>query len=536
MMGLWLALAIPTLGVGQNSEGDGLPIKTGKDYAVVETISGQVRGYSHEGTYIFKGIPYAQAERFMPPQKAAPWEGIRSSMTYGPVCPIDPTTQVNDETEFLFQHNWGYHNEDCLNLNVWTQHINDDAKRPVMVWFHGGGFSAGSSIELPSYDGENLSKNGEVVLVSVNHRLNALGFLDLSAYGEKYKASPNVGLMDLVASLEWVKQNIALFGGDPGNVTIFGQSGGGGKVTSLMNAPSARGLFHKAIVQSGSYVETFMDAGVAQRVSAAVLTELNIPEDQVDSLQNVSYKALNDAAMIAQKKVADALSAEGKPVGGFGIGWNPILDGEFLPYQPSEAAATKLSSDIPLLVGSTKTEFAPFQPQNRSISMEEAKRRMQEQYGDQGENYMAAVKEAYPSTDEPSDYIDIDLTFRPAAIRQAKQKAANGEAPVYMYLFTWNSPVLGGVYKSIHCMELPFVFDNIARCQEMTGGGKQAHELAKKMSQAWINFAESGDPNHEGLPEWPEYTVENGANMIFDDECKVKGHHDQKLLQIASGE
>nr|WKN39265.1 carboxylesterase/lipase family protein [Tunicatimonas sp. TK19036] len=531
-----LGLAAPLLLQGQTKNQTEPPVKTGTDYAVVDTNCGKVRGYSHEGIYTFKGIPYAQAERFMPPEKPEPWEGIRSSMTYGPVCPINPTTQVNDETEFLFQHNWGYHNEDCLNLNVWTQHINDNTKRPVMVWFHGGGFTAGSSIELPSYDGENLSKNGDVVLVSVNHRLNVLGFLDLSAYGEKYQSSANAGLMDLVASLEWVKDNIARFGGDPNNVTIFGQSGGGGKVTSLMNAPSAKGLFHKAIVQSGSYLQSFMDAEVAQRVSAAMLEELNIPEGQMDSLQNVPYKELNAAGGNALKKVGDELKAEGKPVGGFGLSWGPILDGEFLPYQPSEESAMALLADIPLLVGSTKTEFAPFQPQNQNISMEEAKKRMKEQYKDQAENYMAAVKEAYPETDEPSDYIDIDLMFRPGAVRQAKQKAMNGEAPVYMYLFTWNSPVLGGVYKSIHCMELPFVFDNISRCEEMTGGGEEAHELADKMSQAWINFAENGDPNHSGLPDWPEYTPENGANMIFDNECQIKNHHDQALLQIASGE
>ncbi|WP_333483085.1 carboxylesterase family protein [Spirosoma telluris] len=211
---------MPLLAVGQN------PIMAGKGIATVPTESGAVRGYIHNGTFTFKGIPYAKAERFMAPTKPDSWTGVRSSMTYGPVCPMDVTTQTYDEIEFPFHHDWGYTNENCLSLNVWTPEISQAKKRPVMVWLHGGGFTAGSSVELPSYDGENLTKKGDVVVVTVNHRLNILGFLDLSGYGEKYKNSPNAGLMDLVSALQWVKQNIAQFGGDPGNVTIFGQSGG----------------------------------------------------------------------------------------------------------------------------------------------------------------------------------------------------------------------------------------------------------------------------------------------------------------------
>lgn len=511
------------------------PVQAGTNYAIVETQQGKVRGYTHDGIFTFKGIPYAKAERFEAPQKANGWEGIRSSMTYGPVCPIEPTSSVNDEFEFVFQHNWGYHNEEnCLNLNVWTQGVNDSKKRPVMVWFHGGGFSAGSSIELPSYDGESLSKNGDVVLVSVNHRLNVLGFLDMSAYGDQYKSSANAGLLDLVASLEWVQDNIEQFGGDPNNVTIFGQSGGGGKVTSLMSSPKAQGLFHKAIVQSGSYVRNFADPAVAQKVSAAILEELNIPASEANKLQEVPYLELNAAAKVAQKKVEEALKAEGKEVAG--LGWGPVLDGDFLTHHPYEDAALALTADVPLLVGSTKSEFMPFRPGSRGISMEEAKAKLQEQYEDKTEDYLAAVDKAYPNTSKPSDYIDIDLNFRAGVIRQADMKSSKGNAPVYSYMFSWDSPVMGGVFKSMHCMELPFVFDNIARCQEMTGGGAEAHTLAQKMSRAWVSFAKSGNPNHSGLPQWPEYTAENGANMIFDNKCEVRNHHDRELLQIALGE
>ncbi len=525
--------ALPLLAVGQSSKETASPIVAGKDIATVQTESGKVRGYIHNGTFTFKGIPYAKAARFEAPAKPDSWTNVRNSMTYGPVCPMDATTSTNDEFEFPFHHDWGYTNENCLSLNVWTPQLTAAQKRPVMVWLHGGGFTAGSSVELPSYDGENLTKKGDVVVVTVNHRLNILGFLDLSAYGEKYKDSPNAGLQDLVASLQWVKQNISQFGGDPNNVTIFGQSGGGGKVTCLMNAPSAKGLFQKAIVQSGSYLTSFTESELAKKVSAALLTELNLQPNQVDSLQKMPYERLNAAGKKALRTVSASMKAEGLPA--FGLGWGPIHDGTFLPYQPTEPAAMALSKTIPLLVGSTKTEFGPFNPTNRVPDMEAAKASLQKRFADKTEAYIAAVKKAYPQTAKPSDYMDIDINFRAGAVRQADQKAVAGAAPVYAYVFAWSSPVNDGIYKSMHCMEIPFVFDNINRCEEMTGGGKDAQMLADKMSRAWIAFARTGNPNHKGLPTWPPYTAENGQTMLFDNVNQVKAHHDKELLQVATG-
>lgn len=527
-----LLLALPLLATAQVTN-TATSIQAGSQIAVVPTESGKVRGYVHNGTYTFKGIPYAKAERFMAPQKPDSWTGVRSSTTYGPVCPTDPTTGVNDEIEFAFQHNWGYSNENCLSLNVWTTQANATQKRPVMVWLHGGGFTAGSSVELPSYDGENLARRNDVVVVTLNHRLNVLGYLDLSAYGDKYKSSANAGLLDLVAALQWVRANVAQFGGDPNNVTIFGQSGGGGKVTSLMNAPAAKGLFHKAIVQSGSYITSFMEKDVAQKVSAALLADLKLQPNQVDSLQKMPYEKLYAAGKRAMSQVGQSLKAENRPA--FGLSWGPILDGTFLPYQPTEPQALELAKNIPLLVGSTKTEFGPFSPLNRPADLEAAKANLQKRFGDKTDAYVAALKKAYPETTLPADYVNVDIGFRAGTIRQANQKAAvAGAAPVYMYVFTWASPVNDGMYKSMHCMELPFVFDNITRCEEMTGGGKGAHLLADRMSKAWVAFARTGNPNHKGLPNWPAYTAQTGAAMLFDNTCQVRNNHDKELIDVAT--
>ncbi len=515
----------------------GPPLAAGRDVAVVQTESGKVRGYIHNGIYTYKGIPYAEAERFMPPSKPKSWQDVRSSLTYGPVCPLmDPTTTVQDELEFVFHHDWGYPNEDCLRLNVWSPSVEPAGaakKRPVMVWLHGGGHTAGSSQELPSYDGESLSRKGDVVVVSINHRLNILGFLNLSAYGDKYKSSPNVGIMDIVTSLEWVKANIANFGGDPNNVTIFGQSGGGGKVNTLLNAPSAKGLFHKAVIQSGGLGLKFHDKELTAKVAALVLEELNLKPAQIDLLQIIPFDQIAAAGKKAMAKVNEELRAQGKITGLFGVNWGPCLDGNFLPYQPTDPQAKALSTNIPLLIGSTKNEFMTSvrMPELKGANADVVKDFIQKQFGDKTDAYIAAVKKAYPNDTRPSDLVDVDDMFRRSAIRMAEIKASSG-APVYMYLFSWQSPVLDGNYKSLHCMEIPFVFNNIHRCEEMTGGGKDAYVLADKVSQAWINFARSGNPNHKGLPAWQKYTPENGATMIFDNQCVEKYHHDKEFLAI----
>ncbi len=511
-------------------------LQTGEQVAVTQTESGKVRGSIQNGIFTYKGIPYAEANRFEAPHKPKPWEGIRSSLTYGPVAPLmDPTTNVSDESEFVFNHSWGYTNEDCMRLNVWSPGINDGKKRPIMFWIHGGGFTAGSSQELPSYDGENLAKTGDVVVISVNHRLNVLGYLDLSAYGDKYRSSANLSILDLRVALEWVKANAASFGGDPNNVTIFGQSGGGAKVNALMAMPSAKGLFHKAINESGAFNVALPDQEITRMIAAEVLHELNIPESQVDSIQHVPFDELSGASKRALATVSAKLKAEGRAAGGpFGLSWGPSIDSDLFPYQMLSPEALELSKGIPLVIGTVKNEFMTSLGSGMSFADEKTVHDfLQKRYGEKTEAYIAAMKQAFPKDKRPSDLLDFDMFFRPGTIAQANLKSAvSGGAPVYMYLFTWQSPVLDGKYKAMHCMELPFVFNNIARCQEMTGGGKEAYALADKMSQAWVQFARTGNPNHKGLPAWTAYSEKNGATLMFDVQCEVRNHPDQPVWDV----
>ncbi|MFK8056383.1 MAG: carboxylesterase/lipase family protein [Saprospiraceae bacterium] len=510
---------------------------TGADIAVTDTESGKVRGFIIDDIFTFKGIPYGQAERFAEAKKPAPWERTRSSMTYGPVAPLmSPTTTVRDESEFVFDHDWGYANEDCLVLNVWSPAIDDDKKRPVMFWIHGGGYTSGSSQELPSYDGENLARSGDVVVVSINHRINVLGFLDLSAYGEKYKTSANNSVLDMKLALEWVRDNIDNFGGDPDNVTIFGQSGGGAKVNALLTMPEANGLFHKAINQSGAHRAKLAEKELTQRIAAETLKELNIEAADIDRIQEIPFQELADASAKAMKMIEDDLKEKGQNFGNFGLGWGPSIDEAVLPFQPDDASALALSKDVPLLIGTVKNEFAPFMLMGMRMvdaSEEQVMGFINKRYGDKADDYVTAVKMAYPNANKPNDLIAVDGMFRPGAVRQANLKSSvAGGAPVYMYLFTWQSPVMDGKYKAIHCVEIPFVFNNIERTRKMTGGTPEAHKLAKSMSAAWVNFARTGNPNASGLPTWAPYTKAQGATMMFDNKTEVRNHPDQALLEF----
>jgi para-nitrobenzyl esterase len=503
---------------------------------VVETTAGKVRGYSARGILTFKGIPYAGStagpNRFLAPAKPTSWSGIRSSMYYGQVCPQGARAGwKNDEESFMFEWDDGQPGEDHLRVNVWTPGA-DNRKRPVMVWLHGGGFSAGSGQELKAYDGESIARRGDVVLVSLNHRLNIFGYLDLSKYGEEYASSANVGMLDLVASLEWVRDNIANFGGDPGNVMIFGQSGGGSKVSTLMAMPAAKGLFHKAAIESGSSLRQNTPED-SEKLAAAVLEALGLSRAQVSKLRDVPFEKL---AAVQGEALRKAFPRTLVPGGGGG--WRPTPDGRILPSQPFDPVAPAISSGIPLLVGTVLNEqtHGINHPEYEEMTKDEVLRRARERFNDRAEAVISAYQKLYPKA-KPFDVLSVAFAAqsRQNCVTQAERQAALGGAPVYTFWFTWQTPVLDGRPRAFHCSELPFVFNNTDRAAAMTGGGPEARELGGRMSDAWIAFARKGDPNHPGLPKWPAFTSKEGAVMAFDNKCEVRMNPDGEARRTAFG-
>jgi para-nitrobenzyl esterase len=501
--------------------------------AIVETTAGRVRGFTCSGIHTFKGLPYAAstagAARFLPPAKPVPWKGIRSAMWYGPTCPQVPRAGwSNDENSFLFQWDDGQPGEDCLRVNVWTPGLNDGKKRPVLVWLHGGGFTAGSGQEQPAYNGQNLSRRGDVVVVTVNHRLGVLGYLDLASYGDQYKASANAGMLDLVAALEWVRENISNFGGDPGNVMIFGQSGGGAKVSTLMAMPVAKGLFHKAVVQSGSGIRMGTPEN-SQKLAAAVLAELGLGKSQLGKLHKLPADNLIGAMTAANQKLGETPR---DPRGSIKdrSAWGPTVDGVTLPCHPFDPTAPAISASIPMLVGTVLNETSPSMSDPRAELMTEAKMRdaLAKTYGNESSKILEIARKTYPNA-KPVELYSLITRPRTAAILQAARKIEQGAAPAYMYLFTWKTPVLDGRPRAFHCSEIPFVFDNSDVSVFATGGGAEPRALAAKMSDAWINFARKGDPNHPGLPAWPVFNPDKGPVMVFDKTCEVKSDPDREL-------
>jgi para-nitrobenzyl esterase len=504
-------------------------ITVGAGTATVEIASGKIAGYVREGIFAFKGVPYADtaagANRFLPPRPPAPWTGVRSSRQYGYVAPQDKGTgRLNDEEAFMFQWNDSVEGEDCLRVNVWTPGVNDNGKRAVMIYLHGGGYTAGSGHDLPAFDGENLARRGDVVVVTLNHRLNLLGYLDLSAYGERYAASGNVGMLDIVAALEWVRDNISMLGGDPGKVLIFGQSGGGGKVSALMGMPSAKGLFHRAIVESGSFPPGYAQER-SRKLAELVLAELGLGPADVDRLQTLPYADLFNAS-------ERVLRRENRPTGGppdvrrldAGLGYGPVVDGDVLPARPFGPSAPEISADVPMIVGTTLNEFttAMNHPEYELMTETELESRAEASYPGRGAQIVAAFRRRAPAA-KPFDVWSRIATapVRASAIRQATAKSALGRAPAYLYWFTWQTPVFDGRPRAFHCAELPFVFCNTDRCENMTGGGSRARALSARMADAWIQFARTGDPNHPAIPRWSPFEAGTAPTMIFDDRPKL---------------
>jgi para-nitrobenzyl esterase len=491
---------------------------------IADTGSGKVVGYVRNGIQTFKGIPYGEntegANRFMPPVKVKAWSGVRSSRQYGNVAPQAPREGwANDEEAFMFSWDDGVQGEDCLRINVWTPSVKGK-QRPVMVWLHGGGFSAGSGQELRAYDGENLARRGEVVVVSLNHRLNVLGYLNLAQYGDRYASSANLGMLDIVAALEWVRDNIEGFGGDPGAVTVFGQSGGGGKVGALMGMPAASGLFHRAIVESGSMLRLGSE-DKSRQLAELIVAELGLSRTTIHEIQTLpcekliqaSTKVLREHASIPKgtlpnfRRIADSL------------GFAPIVDGSILPAHPFDPRASALSADVPMIIGSTLNEFitAMNHPEVERMTETELEQRVRGVYGDRTPRVIEAFKQRSPYASPFDLWSHIGAAgIRQAAIAQATAKATLGNAPAYLYWFAWQTPILNGRPRAFHCAEIPFVFDNTDRCENMTGGGPDARALAAIMSDAWIQFARTGNPNHPRMPRWDAFSPDRKQTMIFD--------------------
>jgi para-nitrobenzyl esterase len=496
------------------------PIATPKN-EIVTTRDGRVRGYVQAGIHTFKGIPYAAptagAARWLPPQPVKPWSGTLPAIAWGPTCPIGENGQWKQpEYKFLLQWDNGIPGEDCLVLNVWTPAINDRRKRPVMFWLHGGGFSGGSAQELPAYDGANLAKRGDVVVVSINHRLNAFGFLDLAGIGGvDYADSGNAGMLDVVQALRWVRDNVAGFGGDPDNVTIFGQSGGGSKVTALASSPMARGLFKRGIVQSGGGFGRWTKPEDSKRVAEAVLDELGMSRFDAAKLGAVRPVDL----VAAMDRAGAKLRANGQPAG-----MGPVANGRFLPV--GEGVPREIG-DIPMIIGSNATErtVAISEPEVENLSQAELRQRLEKAYPGHGDAIVRAYQQTRPGVRPVEVWASAaSWTFaRSGSVRQLEQRMAlGGTAPTYRYEFGWRTPVLDGRPRAYHCSELPFVFNNVDRTPPSAAGGAPAMALGRRMADAWIAFARSGNPNHAGIPDWRPVSKEAWPTMVFDTRSSVR--------------
>lgn len=488
----------------------------GNDNHIVKTTSGSISGSYEDSVYIFKGIPYAKAERFMAPQDPDAWEGVRECTTFGPVAKqIVPW--INDSLQ---------NEKELFRANVWTQGTSDGKKRPVMLWLHGGGFHVGSSSD-PMTDGKALAQKGDVVIVSINHRLNILGFLDLSAVNPKYAQSANAGMLDVVKALEWVKNNIENFGGDASNVTIFGESGGGGKVGTLMCMPSAKGLFNKAIIQSGTLINV-MTKEKSQALGLAVIKNLGLSPEDAAKIDTISYarlvKAGNDAIT--------SISGPRIPGSPKMFGFAPSADGDVLLQQPFSPGFASISDGIPVLMGTTLNELIRTAYGEKELTLDQAKQRLEKIYKNKTEQFIALYAKAYPDY-TPQDLLSIDTTFRPFTIMTSDARVDQTSAPLYSYFLAWKSPVDSASRGSFHGLDVPLAFNNVDKRSDWTGTTAKSYELADIMSSAWLNFAKTGNPNVEGkLPKWEPYSKANGTTMYFDTESRIVNNHDRELMNF----
>jgi para-nitrobenzyl esterase len=479
-----------------------------------KTQYGSVRGLLKDGVQQFFCVPYGAptggANRFMPPQKPAAWSGVRDHFEITFAAPIQPGAQEPAPVVTALNR-LTPQSEDCLTVNVFTPGL-DNRQRPVMVWMHGGGFSSGSGNYL-LYDGTNLAKKEDVVVVSVNHRLNIFGFLHLADIGgAKWKQSTNVGIQDLVASLEWVRDNIEGFGGDPDRVTIFGQSGGGGKTTTMMAMPSAKGLFHRAIAQSGSAFRG-VTADDASAGAERLLAKLGIKANELDKIQQLDYKQIQ-TAFYSEPAVPR-------------LGTGPVIDGTVLPRHQWDPTAPSYSADVPIMAGSTENENGWVGPPPYDLADDEMLKRFTDNLANkdaaEGQKLLGLYKRLHPQTRNQMLWLmaESDEQRRHAAHELCRLKAEQGTAASYLYFFDWQSPVHNDRMGSYHTLDIPFVFYNMDIGASMTGSAQSRYQVGHVMSAAWAAFARTGNPNHADMPSWPKFDATSFPTMIFGEQIRV---------------
>ncbi len=504
--------------------------------AVAGTQYGKVRGFVDGGVFTFKGIPYGQdtsgENRWLPAKPPKPWTDEYPALIYGANCPQNLHNYKAIEQSFLQDWDDGYMSEDMLKLNIWTPSLS--GKRAVMVYFHGGGFSFGSSYELPSQEGAQMARHHDVVQVSVNHRLNVLGFFDVSEIGgSAYEDSVNVGMTDLVASLRWIRDNISNFGGDPDRVMIYGQSGGGSKVTCLLGMPSAAGLMHRASVQSGGG-GNIPSGEQSKEFSRQVMKELELQPNDITSLQKMEWSKMFAAGNAVMAKMNPPLRGLGgpgsSPTATPRVGWSPTLDGRIITVRSFYDTGAEVSKNVPMLIGSVSEEGMHY-----SSNPDEAEwhATLAAALGQaKADALVAGMKKAHPEKSiRTLSYGVQGVSARNNVQRMVKLKYEQGGAPVYQYWFTWQSPMLDGVAGAWHTAELAFCFDNTKRCEQGTGNTPEAQALAKKMATAWANFARTGDPSQPGLA-WTASDPTRCQTMVFDNTCRMADDPDGDLRRI----
>ncbi len=508
--------------------------------AIVATTAGKIRGIEKMGCLQFRGVPFAAPpvgeRRWKSPQPHGGWDDVRDATAFGPICPqvagtMEQLTAVRREPNPM--------SEDCLTLNVFTPAA-DDAKRPVMVWIHGGGFSTGSG-RLPWYYGHNFTRDG-VVVVTINYRVNVFGFIELGElFGNSFADSGNLGIQDQIAALEWVRDNIAGFGGDPDNVTIFGESAGGGSVGTLLGAPAAKDLFHKAIPQSGA-AHWSHSREVATRVAERFLAAVGVAPGDLDALLALNTDLIQEAVGgLGLSLTSENAKVFGADHEGFAMLFQPVWGGDVLPQPSIDAIAQGSSAGVPTLVGTTKEEWKLFtlgaKPENSRVRAVRPLRNLCERNG-RSVDELVTVYERQPGVDSELDLrnaMETDRNFRIPAIRLAEAQVGNG-SPTWMYRFDWPSTAFNGSFGACHALEIPFVFDNLdAPGVDIFTGGTAPRPLATNMHAAWVAFAKTGDPNADVLPAWAAYDTDRRATMLFDAECAVADDPDAETRRLWEG-